>query len=1257
MKRHYQCTHQLLLLTAVFGCTLMLVLPSLAAPLMQGSSTLNVNVSTSGVWVGGFNGAIKITNPGAASVNGWTLVFVLNGATIDSAWNGTLTKDAQGRYVLTNEGWNGTIAPGGSVDVGFTATGSFNGLSYCTINNQSCGGVSLATATPTSPPGPVPAPAWPARFFAPYIDATGWPPFPMLTTAQNQNIKFFTLAFVVNSGATPCKATWGGYNSYAVGQFLSEDIKALRRLGGDVMVSFGGAAGTELAASCTDVPSLKAQYQATIDAYGLTHIDFDIEGQAVAEPTSIARRSQAIAALQADARAAGKELKVWYTLPVLPTGLDSNGVKVLQAALDNGVDLAGVNIMAMDYGDTTAPNPSGQMGQYAIQAATSLFSQMKSAYAAKHIVKSDADLWHMVGVTPMIGLNDVQTEVFTLKNAEELVKFAQDQNFGMLAMWSLNRDKQCANGASNNVEITCSSILQDEFGFSSIFNPFSGGVSPTPTPTATLPAGVTPTATTAPPSPTPTQVTPTATATKAPPTPTPTSVNGNTSCQVDYLITTDWGSGFNTNVVISNRSANALSSWKLTWTFPGNQKISTLWNGNYTQSGAAVNVTNAGWNGAISSGGSVSIGFGASYTGSNQPPTNFTVNGVACNQSNVQPTPTATATKASATATATNPPTATKTPTKVPPTATTLPGTPTSTPFPTATPTTTATPVSNVTDKQVIGYFVQWGIYARNYHVKNIVMSGAANNLTMINYAFGNIVNGQCIMTTQSGVMDAYADYQKSYTADQSVDGVADQWNQPLRGNFNQLRKLKALYPQLKVLISLGGWTWSGGFHDAALTAASRQKMVQSCIDIYIRGNLPAIDSAGGTGAGAGLFDGIDIDWEFPAANGNNQPYGSEDTQNYTLLLQEFRRQLDAINPKLMLTVATNAGVDKYSKLELGKIAQYLNYVNLMTYDLHGAWERTTGHGAPLYPSSNAPYTAPASTYAVDTAVQGYLAGGVPTSKLIVGIPFYGRGWSGVPNSNNGLWQVATNAAPGTYEAGVDDYKVLQALNYPVYRDDNVAAVWKYNGDIFWTYDDEQTIATKMKYIRDHNLAGAMAWSIDGDNGTLLPAMYKGLQNSVATAVRADNGGSLAFTDASGSATTIVEVPAGAVTATITLKSQAIAPTGNTNGLQPTANGFVLTAYQNGEPLTNFKFAKPITVTIQYSDADVAGRNEADLKLFYFDTANQRWVDAATSCSPTSIYDRHPDQNFFAVAICHLTQFGVFAQPASTQVYLPAIQR
>ncbi|CAM5739530.1 Chitinase C [Streptomyces badius] len=146
-----------------------------------------------------------------------------------------------------------------------------------------------------------------------------------------------------------------------------------------------------------------------------------------------------------------------------------------------------------------------------------------------------------------------------------------------------------------------------------------------------------------------------------------------------------------------------------------------------------------------------------------------------------------------------------------------------------------------------MGYFTNWGVYGRNYHVKNLVTSGTAAKITHINYAFGNVQNGKCT------IGDAYADYDKAYTADQSVDGVADTWDQPLRGNFNQLRKLKAKYPHIKVLWSFGGWTWSGGFGQAVQNPAA---FAQSCYDLVEDPRW------------ADVFDGIDLDWEYPNACG-----------------------------------------------------------------------------------------------------------------------------------------------------------------------------------------------------------------------------------------------------------------------------------------------------------------------------------------------------------------------------------------------------
>ncbi|HET9958813.1 MAG TPA: glycoside hydrolase family 18 protein [Polyangiaceae bacterium] len=400
--------------------------------------------------------------------------------------------------------------------------------------------------------------------------------------------------------------------------------------------------------------------------------------------------------------------------------------------------------------------------------------------------------------------------------------------------------------------------------------------------------------------------------------------------------------------------------------------------------------------------------------------------------------------------------------------------------------------------QQVIGYFAQWGIYQRNYRVKNIVDSGSAKTLTAINYAFGNIVNGECVMVTRAGVGDAFADYQKSFQATESVDGKADTWDQNLKGNFNQLKKLKALYPNIKVLISLGGWTWSKGFSDAALTPESRARVAKSCVDLYIRGNLPMLDGdpAGGAAAAAGVFDGVDIDWEYPAYAGDvGSVYRDEDTRNFTLLLEEFRRQLSAIDPKLLLTIAAPAGSPQTALLELGQIHRHLDWINLMSYDMHGAWDATgpTNFHAPLLLSNKDP--ARESGLSADAAIQRYLDGGVPASKLTLGLPFYGRGWTGVAAANNGLYQSASGPAPGTYEAGIEDYRVLAARAKPGFRDSAAGAYWTFDGNEFWSFDDPENIRSKTEYARSKGLGGVMAWSLDGDtaDGQLMRAIAAGL--------------------------------------------------------------------------------------------------------------------------------------------------------------------
>jgi chitinase len=398
--------------------------------------------------------------------------------------------------------------------------------------------------------------------------------------------------------------------------------------------------------------------------------------------------------------------------------------------------------------------------------------------------------------------------------------------------------------------------------------------------------------------------------------------------------------------------------------------------------------------------------------------------------------------------------------------------------------------------KQVGAYFTQWSVYGRNYHVKNIDQSGAAAKLTFINYAFGNVYDdGRCgiINRAESGNGDggdAYADYQKSYDAASSVDGVGDMWDQPLKGNFNQLRKLKARHPQIKLFISLGGWTWSKNFSRYSTTAAARQTMVSSCIDIYLKGNLPVGDGAGGAGAAVGVFDGIDIDWEYPGGGG--QPYNTvspDDKRNFTLLLAEFRRQLNVLTSQTgrpyYLTIAAGAGADKIDNTEPAQYSQSLDWINLMAYDYHGGFEPQgpTNFQSNLHMDPNNPATGVVKTYATETAVNKLLAAGVPAQKLVIGIPFYGRGWTGVANGGvNGLYQRATGPAFGTYEAGIEDYKVLAPRNAPKFYHPVTKQLWTYNGSEFWSFDDPTVIATKAAYVNSLGLGGLFSWSLDGDD-------------------------------------------------------------------------------------------------------------------------------------------------------------------------------
>ncbi|MER7772560.1 glycoside hydrolase family 18 protein [Kitasatospora sp. NPDC096140] len=396
---------------------------------------------------------------------------------------------------------------------------------------------------------------------------------------------------------------------------------------------------------------------------------------------------------------------------------------------------------------------------------------------------------------------------------------------------------------------------------------------------------------------------------------------------------------------------------------------------------------------------------------------------------------------------------------------------------------------------QRVGYFTQWGA---DSSAKRVQETGQAAKLTVINYAFGNVsADGTCFQTNDAGQGDAHDDYQRAFSAAESVDGVADAPEQELKGHFNQLRKLKAKNPQLRTVISLGGWSWSRYFSDAAATDEARKKFVSSCIDLYLKGDVPVLAGSpeGGRGAAAGVFDGIDIDWEYPGGGGDaGNVVRPEDGRNFTLLMREFRRQLDALSGKkgkhYLLTAAVAANETVADRLELPELSRSVDWLNLMAYDLHGPWEGKgpTGHQANLYSDPADPDPRQRSA---DQAVTHYQERGLPAGQLVLGAPLYGHGWTGVAaGPRAGLFQSATAAAPDR------SYREVEALPGTVHVDRDHGASWKYDGTTFYSYDTAEVLTRKARYARWNGLGGVMVWSLDGDDarGSAIAALDRGLR-------------------------------------------------------------------------------------------------------------------------------------------------------------------
>jgi chitinase len=365
-------------------------------------------------------------------------------------------------------------------------------------------------------------------------------------------------------------------------------------------------------------------------------------------------------------------------------------------------------------------------------------------------------------------------------------------------------------------------------------------------------------------------------------------------------------------------------------------------------------------------------------------------------------------------------------------------------------------------DYKMIGYYAGWATYS-DFQVTDI----DASKLTHINYAFANISADGRIK-----VGDSWADIEKPFPGDTE--------NQPFKGNFNQLNKLKEQYPHLKTLISVGGWTWSDKFSDVALTTESRTIFAESVLRFILKYG----------------FDGIDLDWEYPVSGGKagntNRP---EDKQNYTLLLKKIRETLDAQSAKdgeeYLLTIAGGAGKNYAANMELNVLHQYVDYVQLMTYDINGEWGTITGMNAPLYQD---PERGLNWDWSVQDAVQMYIDSGVPKGKLVMGLPFYGRVFNQVTNMDNGLYQPFTGGGSSISYAELDA-NFINKNGYTRYWEVDSKEPWLFNGSTFISYDDVESIGYKTSYIQSIGLGGAMMWELSQDpNEALLTKVYNDLR-------------------------------------------------------------------------------------------------------------------------------------------------------------------
>jgi len=404
------------------------------------------------------------------------------------------------------------------------------------------------------------------------------------------------------------------------------------------------------------------------------------------------------------------------------------------------------------------------------------------------------------------------------------------------------------------------------------------------------------------------------------------------------------------------------------------------------------------------------------------------------------------------------------------------------------------------------GYFEEWGINYAGYNIADLQKNGVADELTHLIYAFGNVTPTS---PPACAIADPVAAYQNS--ALPSVSGKL--YTGPLYGNFGAIQQLKGLHPNLKVLISLGGQAGNvAGFVTAARSPAGRAALASSCIDMFVKGNIAAGVAA------PGLFDGFNVDWEFP---------GAADTQNFTALLKEFRMQLNALakttGKKYVLTFDSPASPKKYVNIDLKAAAAVVDFLTIDGYDYAGADDKQTNEASSLYDSAADPMYADARY--IDATVRAYLKAGVPAAKYTMGLPLYAVGWTGVANVNHGLYHNATGASPvlladgsglcpkpdktaaspgcdTVLTAGFATYSTIENLTnkygFTAWYDSARVGATLYNParGTFYTYDNPAAVAAKTAYIKKNKLGGAYVWALNDDdaNASLTKAIAAGLK-------------------------------------------------------------------------------------------------------------------------------------------------------------------